>query len=455
MPPFRHRSTWIHSDRRLARIVARPVHRFLEIEASGGLVLIVAAVAALVWANSPWKESYTDLLHTVVELEVGSFVLREDVQHWVNDGLMTLFFFVVGLEIKREWVSGELRDRRAAALPAIAAVGGMVVPAAIYAALNVGGPGGRGWGIPMATDIAFALGVVAVLGRRVPPALKVFLLTLAIVDDIGAILVIAVFYSSSVSLGWLAVAAAVVLAVVLLRRGRVWYHPIYVVLGVTLWLAVFESGVHATIAGVVMGLLTPARPFLPDVETERIVDTLEHRAELRSDDVRRVSFMIAESVPLTERIERALHPWTSFVVVPVFALANAGIELTGDSLSGGSGVALGVVLGLVVGKTIGISLFSWVACRLGVASLPSGAGWPHLVGVAALAGIGFTVSLFVAGLAFAPGSPTEDQAKIGILAASVLAAAIGTVVLSAASRRRPSRGRPALVPTGPSAAERS
>jgi NhaA family Na+:H+ antiporter len=424
------------SDRRLARLIARPVHDFLEIEASGGLVLIVAAVVAMVWANSPWQQSYTDVFHTVVGLEVGSFELREDVRHWVNDGLMAVFFFVVGLEIKREWVGGELQDRRAAALPAIAALGGMVVPAAIYAAVNAGGPGSRGWGVPMATDIAFALGVVAVLGRRVPPALKVFLLTLAIVDDIGAIVVIAVFYSSSVSFGWLALAAGIVLAVVVLRRGRVWYHPVYVVLGVALWLCVFESGVHATIAGVVMGLLTPARPFLPEVETERIVDTLEHRAELRSEDVRRVSFMIAESVPLTERIVRALHPWTSFVVVPVFALANAGIELTGDTLSGGSSVALGVVLGLVVGKTVGISLFSWVACRLGLASLPSGAGWPHLVGVAALAGIGFTVSLFVAGLAFAPGSAEEDQAKVGILAASVLAAAIGAVVLIVAGRRR-------------------
>jgi NhaA family Na+:H+ antiporter len=422
----------------LARLVARPVQHFLEIETSGGVVLIVAAVAALVWANSPWQQSYTDVFHTVVGLEIGSFELREDLQHWVNDGLMAVFFFVVGLEIKREWVDGELQDRRAAALPAIAALGGMVVPAAIYAAVNLGGPGGRGWGVPMATDIAFALGVVAVLGRRVPPALKVFLLTLAIVDDIGAIVVIAVFYSSSVSFGWLALAAAVVLTVVVLRRGRVWYHPIYVALGVALWLCVFESGVHATIAGVVMGLLTPARPFLPRVESERIVDTLENRAELQSEDVRRVSFMIAESVPLTERIERALHPWTSFVVVPVFALANAGIELTGDTLSGGSSVALGVVLGLVVGKTVGISLFSWVACRLGVASLPSGAGWPQLVGVAALAGIGFTVSLFVAGLAFAPGSPEEEQAKIGILVASVLAAAIGAVVLSVAGRRLPS-----------------
>jgi len=436
MAPLRHRSTWMDSDRRLARLIARPVQRFVEIEASGGLVLLVAALVALVWANSPWRESYADLFDTVVGLEVGSFELREDVRHWINDGLMAVFFFVVGLEIKREWVSGELRDRRAAALPAIAALGGMVVPAAIYAAVNAGGAGSRGWGVPMATDIAFALGVVAVLGRRVPPALKVFLLTLAIVDDIGAIVVIAVFYSSSVSFGWLALAATVVLAVVVLRRGRVWYQPIYVALGIALWLCVFESGVHATIAGVVMGLLTPARPFLPEVETERIVDTLENRAELRSEDVRRVSFLIAESVPLTERIERALHPWTSFVVVPVFALANAGIELAGDTLSGGSTVAVGVVLGLVVGKTVGISLFSWVACRTGVASLPSGAGWPHLVGVAALAGIGFTVSLFVAGLAFTPGSTEEGQAKIGILTASVLASALGAIVLTVAARRR-------------------
>ena len=430
------RPTFLQSDRPLAR-AALPLVRFLRIEAAGGILLVGATVAALVWANSPWQASYTSFWATTIRVEVGTYVFEQDLTHVVNDLFMAVFFFVVGMEIKRELVVGELRDRRSLALPAMAALGGMIVPAAIYLAFNASGAGSRGWGIPMATDIAFAVGVVTLLGGRVPGSVKVLLLTLAIVDDIGAIVVIAIFYSSSVSFGWLALAAAVVLTIVVLRRGRVWYHPIYVALGVALWLCMFESGVHATIAGVVMGLLTPARPFLPRVETERIVDTLENQPELQPDDVHRVSFMIAESVPLTERIERALHPWTSFVVVPVFALANAGIELTGDTLSGGSSVALGVVLGLVVGKTVGISLFSWVACRLGVASLPSGAGWPQLVGVAALAGIGFTVSLFVAGLAFAPGSRTEEQAKVGILVASVLAAAIGAVVLSVAGRRLP------------------
>ncbi len=432
-----HPRTWLGSDRRIARVVARPIQSFLAVEAAGGILLVAATVVALVWANSPWREAYEQLIHTHLSLSVGSFEIDESLQHVVNDGLMALFFFVVGLEIKRELVAGELRDRRAAVLPAVAALGGMVVPAVLFLALNLGGAGERGWGIPMATDIAFALGVVALLGRRVPAPLKVFLLTLAIVDDIGAIVVIAVFYSDGIRWTWFAEALVVLGIVVVAQRARVRSLVIYVVLGVAAWLFVFESGVHATVAGVVLGLLTPAKPFLPEVEAEAIVDQLEGRNDLTADDVRQVEFLVRESVPPTERLEHLLHPWTSYVIVPLFAFANAGIVLTGDAVSSPSSVLLGVVLGLVVGKTVGISLFSWLAVRLGWGVLPEGVRFVQLVGVAALGGIGFTVSLFITALAFEGQPGLADQAKIGILVASIVAAVIGSVVLIATGRSEP------------------
>lgn len=428
--PRRARSaTWLHSERRLARLLGRPIQAFLEVEAAGGLLLVLATVVALTWANGPWRGGYHALFDTDLGFQLGRFDLSGSLTHWINDALMALFFFVVGLEIKREWVTGELRDRRAAALPAFAAVGGMVVPAAVFAAVNVGGSGARGWGIPMATDIAFAVGVVALLGARVPTPLKIFLLTLAIVDDIGVVVVIAVFYSSSLSWAWLGGAAAVILTVVALRRARVVFHPVFVVLGVVLWLCVYESGAHATLAGVVMGLLTPATPFLPELEAEEVVDTLEDRSELSAVDVRRVGFLIAESVPLGERLERLLHPWTSYVIVPLFALANAGIVLSADAVSSAGAVMGGVMAGLVIGKTLGITVFSWLAIRLGFGVLPAGVRFRQLIGVALLGGIGFTVSLFVAGLAF-PVGPLAAAAKIGVLAASVIAAVAGSIMLA-------------------------
>jgi len=430
-----HPGTWLGSDARLARAVARPVQSFLAVEAAGGILLVVATVVALVWANSPWREAYEQLIHTHLSIEVGSFAIDESLQHVVNDGLMALFFFVVGLEIKRELVAGELRDRRAAVLPAVAALGGMVVPALVFIAFNAGGDGSHGWGIPMATDIAFALGVVALLGRRVPAPLKVFLLTLAIVDDIGAIVVIAVFYSDGIRWTWFIEALVVLGLVVLAQRARVRSLVVYVVLGVAAWLFVFESGIHATIAGVVLGLLTPAKPLLPEVEAEAIVDQLEGRDDLTADDVRRVEFLVREAVPPTERLEHALHPWTSYLIVPLFAFANAGIVLTGDAVSDPSSVLVGVVLGLVVGKTVGISLFSWVAVKLGWGVLPEGVRFSQLVGIAALGGVGFTVSLFITALAFEGDPALADQAKIGILVASIAAAAIGSIALTLAARR--------------------
>ena len=346
---------------------------------------------------------------------------------------MAVFFFVVGMEIKRELVVGELRDRRAVALPAMAALGGMIVPAVIFLAFNAGTDGAQGWGIPMATDIAFALGVVALLGSRVPPAVKVLLLTLAIVDDIGAIVVIAVFYTDRVEFTFVIVAAVIVAVVAMMHRGRVVYPPVIAFAGVALWLAVYESGIHATIAGVIMGLLTPARPIQSELEAEELVNVLENDDDIRADEVRATATLIRGSVSACDRLIDGLHPWTAYLIVPIFALANAGIVLTAGSFSSPSALMGGVAVALVAGKFIGVTLFSWIAVRFGFGRLPEGARWGHVMGVGAVAGIGFTVSLFITGLAF-DDIAIQDDAKIGILAASIIAALAGAAILTAASR---------------------
>lgn len=287
--------SFLHSDRVLAR-AAQPFVRFLHIEAAGGILLVVATLCALVWANSPWSESYESFWSTVIRVELGSYRFEEGLAHVVNVLLMALFFFVVGMEIKRELVVGELRDRRSVALPAMAALGGMVVPAVIYAAINRGGDGAAGWGIPMATDIAFALGVVALLGRRVPPPVKVLLLTLAIVDDIGAIAVIAIFYSDGLRPDLLLIGVALVALIAAMHRVDVIYPPLIVIAAIALWMVVYESGVHATIAGVIVGLLTPARPIQTELEAEEIVDVLENRGDLRADEIRATARLIGGSV---------------------------------------------------------------------------------------------------------------------------------------------------------------
>jgi NhaA family Na+:H+ antiporter len=410
------------------------VARFLDVEAAGGIVLVVAAAVALLWANSPWHGGYEALWSTPIEFSVGSFRLEEDLRHWVNDGLMALFFFVVGLEIKRELTTGELRDRRQVALPVVAAVGGMVVPALIYAGFNAGGPGSSGWGIPMATDIAFALGVLAVLGSRVAPPLKVFLLTLAIVDDLGAIAVIAVFYADDVEPAYLLGAVGVMLAVVAMRRLRVTYPPLYIAAGCALWMTVYESGVHATIAGVAMGLLAPATPWQTEIEAEAVVDALENRDQLTVEDVRATATAIKQSVSTADRLIDLLHPWASYLVVPVFALANAGIPLDHNPLSASADVFLGVLFGLVVGKVVGITGFAWLAIRSSLARLPAGIGWRQFTGAAALAGIGFTVSIFITGLAFTD-QALSDASKVGILVASIVSATSGALVFLIGPRR--------------------
>lgn len=428
---------WTASDRPLARYVARPVREFLRVESAGSVLLLAATLVALLWVNLPvdgWASGYDHFWHTPLTIELGDWRIEESLQHWVNDGLMTLFFFVVGLEIKDELVHGDLRDPRTAALPIVAAVGGMVVPALLYVAIAGGGDAGAGWGIPMATDIAFAVGVLGVLGRRIPSAARLFLLTLAIVDDIGAILVIAVFYTDDLALGWLALALGLLAVMAVLRVLRVWAIPVYVVLGVGVWFALLESGVHATLAGVAIGLLTPAVALLrPEVATEYAADALRDH-DLDADELRRLRFLVGESVPVVERLQARLHPVSSYLVLPVFALANAGVALDGLGDAVTSSVGLGVGVGLVVGKPLGIALACFVAIRLGIGRMPAATSWAQLIGVGAVAGIGFTVSLFIAGLSFADPALTDD-AKVGILLASALAAVVGVLVLLTSSRR--------------------
>ena len=406
----------------------------MDMEAASGVVVLAAAVFALVWANSPWAGSYRSLWGTELTVSLGRLRIAEDLQHWVNDALMAVFFFVVGLEIKREVVRGDLRDPRVAAMPAIAAVGGMAVPALLFLLVTVGSPGSGGWGIPMATDIAFAVGVVAVLGSRVPASLKLFLLSLAIVDDIGAITVIAFFYSSGVQPVFLAAAAVIVVLIVVLRRaGIVWLTP-YVLLGAGLWLVTFASGIHATIAGVVLGLLTPATPLTPaSVARQWAGDLSDDPGPAELDAMTRLA---QTSVSPAERLEHMLHPWSSFLIVPLFAMANAGVAIKAGAFEapGTAAVTLGVVVALVIGKALGITGFAWLAVRTGAGRLPSGATWPMVWAIAAIAGIGFTVSLFIAELAY-EGGALQDAAKLGVLGASALAALLGSLLVVRAARR--------------------
>jgi NhaA family Na+:H+ antiporter len=436
------RPSWSDSARPVPRLVLQPLQTFLRTEQAGGILLLAAAVAALGWANSPWRASYDAVWHTQLTIGVGNWSLAEDLQHWVNDALMALFFLVVGLEIKRELLTGELREPRVAALPAIAALGGMAVPALLYLAINSSGEPARGWGIPMATDIAFALGVLALVGRGLPTALKSFLLALAIVDDIGAILVIAVFYSGSIDVLSLLAAGGLLALILVLQRLQVRWTAMYVLLGVGVWLATFQSGVHATIAGVALGLATPAVPFqrpkAVSLEAHRIADdTVDDPVPPDADAHHwlHLAGLTRDAVSPLARLEHLLHPWTSYVIVPLFALANAGVSISSSTLREAltSGVTLGVVVGLVVGKTVGVTVFTWLATKTGITRLPDGVRWRHLLGVAALAGIGFTVSLFIASLAFQTPA-VQDAAKIGILAASLLAGLVGALLLLRSER---------------------
>lgn len=449
---------WSESERLVPRSVVRPLRRFADTEAASGLVMLLMAIVAIIWANSAWGDDYIRWWNASVLVEFGSWLhLDLSVREWINDLLMGFFFFVVAMEIKRELVRGELADLRAAAMPVIAAVGGMVVPALIYAAFNAGGPGSPGWGIPMATDIAFAVGVVSLLGRRIPSSLVVFLLSFAIVDDLGAITVIAVFYTEGLAPEWLLVAVAMVAVAYAIRRHDVRSLVPYVVLAAACWLALHESGVHTTLAGVAFGLITPSRSFFdrsafPEMAEQIIsrvvaadVDHDRHAVNPAEDDEAEEAEALDDLILLAnevqaplDRLERRFVPWTAFLVVPLFALANAGVQTSWSQLveAFSEPVTLGVFFGLVLGKPLGIFLFAWVAVRLKVGKMPVGATWRQVWGVAMLGGIGFTVALFVTELAFGPG-PIGDQAKVGILAASAVAGICGYLFLRLVSPKPP------------------
>jgi NhaA family Na+:H+ antiporter len=438
------------SETPLVRILG-PMQEFINQSQASGITLLGMTGLALLLANSPPQTIYQEILNTHVTLVAGPLVLDESVLHWINDGLMALFFFLVGLEIKREVLVGELATPRAAALPILAAVGGVMVPATIYLLLNWGGVGRHGWGVPMATDIAFALGCLALLGDRIPLGLKVFLTAVAIVDDLMAVLVIALFYSSGIHWTWLGAGASILFVLALINVVGI-RHPLpYIGLGVLVWLAFFHSGVHATIAGVLVAFMIPARRRI-DAPTflDRASQILQHfergsgtpgpqLAETQQSAVLELEEACEHVQAPLQKMEHALHGWVAWGIMPLFALANAGVALSTDSLNQASlPVLLGIVLGLTLGKPIGIVSASWLAVRFGIAALPYGVNWSHMLGVGILAGMGFTMSLFIASLAFT--SPELlATAKLAILLASLLAGVMGLTFLSRIRQSDPSR----------------
>lgn len=429
----------------VARILG-PMQEFVHRSASSGVVLMVAAVLALLIANTPLHEWYDTLLHSTIAITVGSFTLQETVAHWINDGLMAIFFFLVGLEIKRELRVGELSNLRAAMLPIFAAIGGVLIPAAIYGAINAGSPGSIGWAIPMATDIAFALGLLALLGDRIPFGLTIFLTAVAIVDDLIAVLVIAFFYTGGIDVPALAIGIGIL--AILLTANLLGIRSIlfYVVLGLGVWLAFLVSGVHATIAGVLVAWTVPARNRIDPAEflerSRRVLSRFESsRLEptvMLTDETQQSAVIALEEAcedvqaPL-QKMEHRLHFWVQFVIMPIFALANAGVGLSLGGISGDTRmVTIGIIAGLVIGKPLGLLAASWLAIRMGIAALPVGVQWMHMLGASCLGGIGFTMSLFIGTLAFGEGE-LLNGAKVGILAASVIAGSLGYSVLRRAS----------------------
>lgn len=415
--------------------IIRPLARFLHIQSASGVVLLAFTIAAMILANSSVSESYLAFWNTPVGLSVGEFEFRHSLKHWINDGLMVTFFFVIGLELKRELLLGELRSLHAAALPIAAALGGMAIPAAIYLAIQWGEPGQRGWGIPMATDIAFVVGCLAVLGRRVPHSLRILLLSLAIADDLGAILVIAVGYTSGIHLPFLALGLIGIGVVRLMAGIGVRSVPVYTFLGLIIWFGFHESGIHATIAGVILGLITPVRPWVSESLLARFVHELQnflegHSAEDTRDRhamLRTLERATREAISPVERLEVLLHPWVAFVIMPLFAFANAGVPIRVEALL--NSVTLAVVVGLVIGKPLGILLMSWLAVRSGLAKLPENITWTVLASAGVLAGIGFTMSLFIAEMALS--DLALDAAKIGVLVGSTICGVLGMMLLVA------------------------
>ncbi|MBW8481591.1 Na+/H+ antiporter NhaA [Actinomadura parmotrematis] len=410
---------------------------YLSTESGSTSILLAATVAGLLWANSPWRDTYATFWDTELSVRLGPHALGLDLKHLVNDGLMALFFFVIGLEISREVQVGQLRDRRLVAVPALAALGGMLVPALLYALVNHGGAGVNGWGIPMASDTAFVLGLLAVLGTRCPEPLRAFLLTLSVVDDIGAILVVAVFYTEDFSLTALLIALALIGLIVASRWLRLWRTPAYVLLGLGVWGAMLESGVHPTLAGILLGALVTV--YAPS--DQRFLEAGELVRRLQRDPspelAERTTRSVRDTVSVNERLQLRLHPWTSDVIVPIFALANAGVRLDGPTLrmAATSPITWGIVLALPLGKFLGVALGTWLPLRLNWGVLPGSLVWGQVLGGAAVSGIGFTVALFITELAFGDAPDLQAQAKIGILAGSLLAAAAGWLIFRLAWNR--------------------
>lgn len=431
MPP----EAWAPA-RRLVLSVRGSLDRFLHIEAAGGMMLVAAAALALAWANSPWGDLYDHLWHTPISFGVGSWRIEESLHFWINDLLMTVFFLVVGLEIKRELVDGALSNIRRATLPIAAAIGGMVLPALIYLGMNPEAPTREGWGVPMATDIAFAVGILALLGRRVPATLRVLLLAVAIIDDIGAILVIAVFYSGGIAVGGILLATAGIVLLFLMLKMGIRPSFVYAIPILVMWAGMLKTGIHPTIAGVVAGLSAPVKPWFGKegfLETAReVIDefqeriTREHHEHDLFEPLSRLARARKEALSPALRAEVALHPWVAFVIMPIFALANAGVHIGGVELGhpGHALVLTGVMVGLLMGKPIGIILFSWLAVRLRLCSLPDGVAWSGVLVMGVVAGIGFTMAIFIAELAFVD-EGMLSVAKLGVLLATMAAAITG------------------------------
>lgn len=422
---------------RIAERAFSTISHFLHIEAVSGVVLLLAAAIALLWANSPAAASYHALWHLPVSIGLGSYVLSQSLHFWINDALMTVFFLVVGMEIRREIHEGALSNLRLAALPLAAAIGGVAVPALIYIALNGGALQRQGWAVPTATDIAFAVGVLALLGRSIPGSVRVFLLALAIIDDIVAVMIIALFYSGGLDYSGLLIAGAGILMVMAMRAIGIGSAYVYILPGAILWIGLLKTGAHPTLAGVVLGLMTPVLPTRSRELTldmaSRAVSDLSILASAPTPDAHGLGVSLQQlrlaqrdMLPPVTRVQMALHPWVAFVIMPLFALANAGVTLGGVDLSvdGSQGVMLGVLIALVLGKPLGVVLASWLVVRLGWCRLPPSVTWPGVVLVGLLAGIGFTMSIFIASLAFA--NPNLlSAAKLGVLLASLVAAILG------------------------------
>ncbi len=424
----------------------RPFQEFLNLEASGGILLLASTLAAMLWANLPFSDSYFHLWHTHVKIGVDNFILDYSLHHWINDGLMAIFFFVVGLEIKREFLVGELSSAKQAALPVAAAIGGMLFPALIYFLFNHEGSSSSGWGIPMATDIAFVIGIMALLGKSVPISLKIFVTALAIADDIGAVLVIAFFYTSEISIISLIIAAVFLLLLILSNKLGVRSLLVYTLLGIGLWLAFLLSGIHATVAGVVLAFTIPAFSRINTSEfksnSKELLNEFEKAGEegpnVLSNEERQSIVQAIEGncekimTPL-QRFEHGLNPWVSFFIMPVFAFANAGVPLSNDFFTELlSPISLGIILGLFIGKQLGIFLFTWAAIKFRIASKPSGVSWKQIYGAGILAGIGFTMSLFITNLAFID-EALINTAKVGIITASLISGIVGFILLKSSN----------------------